>query len=676
MSKNELGTQTSPYLLQHADNPVHWQPWGDEVFDQARSLDKPILLSIGYAACHWCHVMAHESFEDDESAEVMNRLFINVKVDREEHPDVDGIYQKALSVLGQQGGWPLTMFLTPEGQPFWGGTYFPKEAMYGRPSFKEVLFSISDIYKTKQDDVRNNVGAITDALNENNKPRGDGALSLAQLKSVSGYIAHNLDSTHGGLAGAPKFPQPVLFDFLWRVSWINKDQSLQKMIELTLDKMCLGGIYDHLGGGFARYSTDAEWLVPHFEKMLYDNAQLISLLSMVWRKVPSPLYKITVRETIDWALAEMKVETTDGFALAAALDADSEGVEGKFYVWSEEEIDELLGEESDAFKKAYDVTSYGNWEGNTILRRITEFENINAENRLTANRKKLYAHRQNRIAPGRDDKVLTDWNAMMVKALCEASSVFQDRTWLEDAKTIFSSLLGLMEKDGQLHHSWCGGKLGAQAYLEDYANLGLAAVALFEVTGEESYLKQAKNWVSHLDSHFWDKETGGYMISAHQTVPGLEVAPKPIHDNATPAGNGLMANLLCLLHHFTGETIYQDRFQEMIKTFGSSDPNEIFGSPGLCSALIQNEKMETIAIIGDRAKSDTKSLIEKAFHYPSPHRRILLGEGLGALQASHPLFGKDMVDDKATAYVCQVGSCSPPVTDLDVLEDNLSSLPL
>ncbi|NVJ91341.1 MAG: thioredoxin domain-containing protein [Methylocystaceae bacterium] len=676
MSENLLSTTTSPYLLQHADNPVHWQPWGDAAFEQARRDNKPILLSIGYAACHWCHVMAHESFEDQDTADIMNELYINIKVDREEHPDVDHIYQKALSIIGQQGGWPLTMFLTPDGQPFWGGTYFPNRAAYGQPSFQDVLESISNIFHTQKENVEKNMSAIADALDEESKPKGNGSLQLSHIKDTVGYIHQNIDPINGGLKGAPKFPQPVLLEFLWHAGWIKQDIHLQNLLQLSLEKMCQGGIYDHLGGGFARYSTDEEWLAPHFEKMLYDNALLISLLTKIWRKHPLSLFKQTVEETISWVFAEMTIQTPNGLAITSALDADSEGEEGKFYVWSEEEIDNVLGKNSKYFKTAFDITTYGNWEGKNIIRRMGEFSVAKDETRLKTMRQKLYEKRKERVAPGRDDKVLTDWNAMLIKGLCEAGLAFENEDWIKKAKDLFTSLLNLMENDDKLHHSWCDGRIGPVAYLEDYANLCTAALALYEVTGQQDYLIKTKDWVDHLNLTFWDPDVGGYNFASMQTVDGLAIHPKPVHDNATPSGNGLMANVLCDLYQLTGELIYQERFDQLINTFGSSNPNEIFGMPGLCNALIRFAKMETIAIIGPADSIDTKDLIKKASLSPSPHRKILLGDGNTALDPAHPLFGKKMIDDKPTAYVCQLGRCSAPVTDPDELENLLNNLPI
>jgi len=676
MSHNQLGQSTSPYLLQHADNPVHWQIWSDEAFARAKAENKPILLSVGYAACHWCHVMAHESFEDEATANLMNDHFINIKVDREEHPDVDHLYQKSLSVLGQPGGWPLTMFLTPSGQPFWGGTYFPKETLYGRPSFQDVLKTIDDIYHNKNEDVVQNVNAIAQTLEDVSAPKGDGQMQLGHLITILNYVHNNFDPVHGGLKGAPKFPQSVLFDFLWRANWLKKDKEVERLIHLSLEKMCLGGIYDHLGGGFARYATDEEWLIPHFEKMLYDNGLLVSLLSMVWRKHPAPLFKRTVFETIEWVCDEMALETPNGPAFASALDADSEGEEGKFYVWSEREIDEILDPEDAAlFKKAYDISASGNWEGKNILQRLTPFSSRSEEDHLSALRRQLYFERKKRIAPARDDKVLTDWNAMMIKAICESGLVFQQDHWIDKARSLYDGLLKTMTKDGRLYHSWFKGRHATPAYLEDYANLCLAALALYEATGNTHYYQQVKNWVDELDKTFWDADQHGYHFAAHQTVSGINVRPKPIQDASTPSGNGLMAHVLADLYHLSGNAFYKDRFLELMHVFATPDPNQIFAMPCLCSALIRFEKAETIVIVGNKQEKDFSALKNKASLYPSPSRKLLLGDGQKQDKNPEILQDKTLTKNKATAYVCQQQQCSAPLNDADSLETLLSELP-
>ncbi|MEL0212212.1 MAG: thioredoxin domain-containing protein [Novosphingobium sp.] len=394
MTQNLLADETSPYLLQHADNPVHWYPWGEAALAQAEKEQKPILLSIGYAACHWCHVMAHESFEDPDTAEVMNRLFVNIKVDREERPDLDEIYQAALSLMGEQGGWPLTMCCTPDGKPFWGGTYFPPRAGFGRPGFPDLLEHIDRIYRTEQDKVALNTTGILDAINDMAQPQPGDIPPPSMITAIARRLADEIDSEHGGFGTAPKFPQCSVL----RMMWAHGDAETRAAVTLTLDRMAQGGIYDHLGGGFARYATDAAWLVPHFEKMLYDNAQLLTLYAQAWRRTENPLYRQRSEETVGWLLREM-THPEGGFY--STLDADSEGVEGKFYVWDEAEIDAVLEDEAGLFKDAYDVRPEGNWDGHTILNRSRdpELKDDTTEARLTAARKLLFAARAPRTRP-------------------------------------------------------------------------------------------------------------------------------------------------------------------------------------------------------------------------------------------------------------------------------------
>ncbi len=437
---NRLSQEISPYLLQHKDNPVHWRAWGTEALAEAQREDKPILLSVGYAACHWCHVMAHESFENDEIAALMNALFVNIKVDREERPDIDGIYQSALALMGERGGWPLTMFLTPEGEPFWGGTYFPPAPRYGRPGFPQLLMAIAEAYRSDKAKVETNVTALRAALAKMQAPEPGHGLSVQALDETARFALRLIDTRHGGTAGAPKFPQPTFFRFLWRAYKRRGEAVFRDAVTVTLDAICQGGIYDHLAGGFARYSTDDVWLAPHFEKMLYDNALLIELMTEVWRETKSPLYARRIAETIDWAMAEMRVDAGDGelFAFASALDADSEGVEGKYYVWDEAEIDAVLGDDAAAFKAAYGVRAGGNWEGHTILNRIGLTLPDDEEDRLLALcRGRLLAVRRKRVPPGRDDKVLADWNGLMIAALAEAGAAFDQPEWIETAATAF-----------------------------------------------------------------------------------------------------------------------------------------------------------------------------------------------------------------------------------------------
>ena len=420
MDRNRLGQETSPYLLQHRDNPVHWQPWSEAALAAAKAADKPLLLSIGYAACHWCHVMARESFEDPAIADQMNRLFVNVKVDREERPDLDQIYQHALALMGEQGGWPLTMFLTPDGEPFWGGTYFPPEPRFGRPGFAQLLAAISEAYAGKRDDVAKNVAVLRDALQRLGQPQQGGAIARAQLDPVAERLLREIDQIHGGIGTAPKFPQCGILEFLWRAWKRTRQAPYRDAVLKALDAMCQGGIYDHLGGGFARYSTDARWLAPHFEKMLYDNAELVDLLTLVWQETKNPLYRARVEETLGWVAREMR---TPGGGFASSLDADSEHEEGKFYVWSEAEIDAVLGPRAALFKRFYDVTADGNWEGATILNRINSpaFADDATERELAVGRDLLLQARAGRVRPGWDDKVLADWNGLMIAAMANAA---------------------------------------------------------------------------------------------------------------------------------------------------------------------------------------------------------------------------------------------------------------
>ncbi|MFP6731877.1 MAG: thioredoxin domain-containing protein, partial [Alphaproteobacteria bacterium] len=454
MTRNLLAEETSPYLLQHRDNPVDWQPWDRLAIDSARLSGKPILLSIGYSACHWCHVMAHESFENPDIAALMNELYINIKVDREERPDLDSIYQRALSLLGQQGGWPLTMFLTPDGEPFWGGTYFPPEQRYGRPGFIDVLRMVDDAYRGAPDKVKQNNEALTSALNTMARPAAGGEISPDLLDRAARRLLEEVDPVHGGIGGAPKFPQTMALELLWRAYGKSGDVALRDAVVLSVDRMCQGGIYDHLGGGFSRYSVDEIWLAPHFEKMLYDNAQLLELLCSLWRETGAALFKQRAAEVVRWAMTEM-IAPDGGFA--AAYDADSEGVEGKYYVWREAEIDQLLGDDAARFKAAYDVSARGNWEGNTILNRThiaaTDADNpgpVDDDVALSPLRDILLGVRAGRVPPLHDDKVLADWNGLMIAAMAQAGATFDQPGWIDAAIQAFDFVAARMTVEGRL----------------------------------------------------------------------------------------------------------------------------------------------------------------------------------------------------------------------------------
>src|SRR5450631_938072 len=449
-STNELSQAASPYLLQHAKNPVHWRMWGEAALKEAQTLDKPILLSVGYAACHWGQVMAHESFEDEATAAVMNELFVNIKVDREERPDIDHIYMSALHALGERGGWPLTMFLTPAGEPFWGGTYFPKESNYGRPSFVRVLKSVAEAFRTEPTRIKQNTGIIGQELAKRVAGGGDAGLGLAQLDDLAPRMTGIIDPVHGGISGAPKFPNAPILELLWRAGARLGKSPYRDLVKLTLTNMSEGGIYDHLGGGYARYSTDARWLVPHFEKMLYDNAQILELLALCHHEFGGTLFRARATETVAWLTREM---TTPEGAFCASLDADSEGVEGKFHVWVFSEISALLGPEDTAFFGAfYDATETGNWDGEAHGGRVIILNRLAAkpptpeeEARLAPLRQKLFEARERRVRPGLDDKVLADWNGLMIAALVHAATIFKAPEWIALAARAYDFIAATMQ---------------------------------------------------------------------------------------------------------------------------------------------------------------------------------------------------------------------------------------
>jgi uncharacterized protein YyaL (SSP411 family) len=676
MSRNLLDQETSPYLLQHKDNPVHWQAWGEAPMAEARRLNRPILLSIGYAACHWCHVMAHESFEDPAIARVMNELFVCVKVDREERPDVDTIYQAALAMTGQPGGWPLTMFLTADGNPFWGGTYFPPTARWGRPAFTDVLLRISQVFHTQKDTVAGNVGTLREALEKLGKPAPGAGFSPEVFDLAATTALRLVDSQQGGTAGAPKFPQPVFFRLLWRTWRRTRAPEFREAVTLTLDSLCRGGIYDHIGGGFARYSTDAEWLVPHFEKMLYDNAQLIELLTEVWLETGSPLYAARIRETIAWLLREMRVDhpSKDGsFALASALDADSEGVEGRFYVWSAAEITAVLGADAARFSTTYDISPAGNWEGSNIpnLNRCGDVAATLADPLLAGCRARLLDRRAARVRPGIDDKVLADWNGLAISALVRAASAFDEPAWLDAARKIFAFVADHMHESERLRHTWRCGAPRHLALLDDYANLARAVLALYQATSDAAYLHRAREWTAAADRHYLDPDDGGYFLSADDTTDVI-VRSKPIIDTAVPSGNGTMLEVLARLWLHTGIEAYRARAERLAQLFSGDEPQYLVGVSGLIASAEFLTRSVQVVVVGDgdaaaalrdAALASANPLIVLSRHVPGER-----------LPETHPAFAKTPVDGLAAAYVCRGTTCSPPYVEPDALRQALGSI--
>jgi uncharacterized protein YyaL (SSP411 family) len=670
--ENRLGRETSPYLLQHKDNPVHWWAWGPEALADAKRTGKPILLSVGYAACHWCHVMAHESFEDAATAAQMNDLFVNIKVDREERPDIDAIYMRALHSLGEQGGWPLTMFLDSEGRPFWGGTYFPPEPRFGRPGFKTVLAEVARVYREEPDKVQLNAKQIIQALNRGADAGDTADLSDAALAALASPMVRAVDMRRGGLAGVPKFPQWSYFWLLWRLAIRYGNPAALQAVETTLTNICQGGIYDHLGGGFARYSVDERWLVPHFEKMLYDNALLIDLMTEVYRETGNSLYALRIAETVDWLRREMIAE---GGGFAASLDADSEGEEGKFYVWSKAEIEQALApEDARLFCEVYGVTDEGNWEGHSILNRLGSIEQrtLEEEQALAAMRGWLLARRAGRVRLGWDDKVLADWNGLMIAALAQAARVFDRPAWLETAKAAFHFVATRMEKDGRLLHSYRHGRAQAPATASDYANMIRAALRLYQVTDDTTYLGIAERWVAVVDEHYWVAEPGGYAFTADDT-PDVIVRLRVAHDDAVPNANGIMISNLVALHLLTGKERYLEWAQAIPEAFAPDLSRNTFGHCGLIAGAMDLMAPQHVVVIEPRS--------EGAAPGSSPLARAMLDLSLpGAVEhvvepgqalLNPALDGRVAISGMPTAYACLGPQCSLPVTEPEALVELL-----
>jgi len=671
MANNRLSDQTSPYLLQHADNPVDWQPWSPAALEEAKAKKRPILLSVGYAACHWCHVMAHESFENKNIAAQMNELFINIKVDREERPDLDTIYQHALQLLGQQGGWPLTMFLTPDGEPFWGGTYFPPESKYGRPGFPDVLNTIHGYWTDKRDSISQNVSTLRDSLSQMALSERGGEIDVVVVERAAQRLAQEYDTVNGGIGTAPKFPNPSILELLWRTHKRCGHQDLKQIVLLTLEKMCQGGIYDHLGGGFSRYSTDAIWLAPHFEKKLYDNALLLDLLTWAWQETNEPLFKLRAQETVDWVLREMIAEG-DGFA--ATLDADSEGEEGKFYVWNQTEIESILKQHAPLFIEAYDVHPEGNWEGKSILNRTNNDRHYSAqEEEILANcRDRLLVERDKRIRPGWDDKVLADWNGLMISAMAHAGTAFNQDQWVNTAQHAFDFIVKAMSENGKLYHAYRDGKVNHAATLDDYTGMIRAGISLYEITGVTNYLAAAEGWVAVVNDQFWDKEDGGYFFTADD-AEALIVRTKSAADNATPAGNSVMVANLARLYYLTGNTAYRDRADQTTTAFSGELSKNFFPFAALMNSAELLQRGVQIAIIGDRANSDCQSLLSAIYAENAMNKIISVVAPTDSLPDNHPASGKEQSADTATAYVCVEMVCSRPITDPEALTSYLKT---
>jgi uncharacterized protein YyaL (SSP411 family) len=667
---NRLANESSPYLLQHAENPVDWYPWDQEALAAARELDKPVLLSVGYAACHWCHVMAHESFEDSETASLMNEHFINIKVDREERPDIDRIYMNAVVAMTGQGGWPMTVALTPEGEPFFGGTYFPPTPTHGLPSFKQVLLSLADSWQNRRQQVLESAAGIVDHLGST-MAMSAGELELDETLLEKAYegIRRSFDGRHGGFGQAPKFPQPMTLEYLIRYYLRSGDEEALYMVEFTLERMAKGGIFDHLGGGFARYSTDNTWLVPHFEKMLYDNALLARVYLHAWKVTGRPLYRRVVEDTLDWVLAEMQ-DPEGGFY--SSLDADSEGVEGKYYVWSASEIQKVLGEDADLFMRLYGVSQGGNWEGSNILHGPDNLSDLDVDLEeaiamIARSKEKLASERATRVRPGLDDKVLTSWNGLMLAAFAEAGRELKSEVYINaavrNAEFIRDSL---SQPDGRLRRTWkSGGGAKISGFLEDYAFLSDGLLALYQSTFDERWFLWSRELADRVLSDFVDSEGAGFFdtpVDHEQLIS----RPRETQDNAIPSGNAAAVSVLLQLYLYVGDGRYWDAAIEALSSMQSlmSQYPLGFGHWLGAASTVLGEMLE-VAIVGDPSADDTKELVEVVYSKYRPN----VAAAVGQEESLVPLLSdRKRQEGRATAYVCRQFVCDRPVTTAAALK--------
>ena len=667
---NRLAGETSPYLLQHAGNPVDWYPWGPEALERARAEDRPILLSVGYAACHWCHVMAHESFENPETAALMNRWFVNVKVDREERPDVDAIYMNALQAMTGQGGWPMTVFLTPEGEPFFAGTYFPDGDRLGMPSFRKILGAVAEAWRDRRDDARKQGREVARhvAMQAGALAESEGELDEAVLRQAFEGIAQGFDREWGGFASAPKFPQPMTLEFLLRCHLRGWPGALD-MVRRTLERMAAGGIFDHLGGGFHRYSTDHRWLVPHFEKMLYDNAQLIRVYARSFQVTGDQRYAEVARRTAAYLLGDLR-HPDGGFF--SSQDADTEGVEGKFFVWSYQELSEVAGE---LVADWFGATPGGNWEGTNVLwtprppEAVAERAGVAVDElarAVMAGRQKLLERREaTRVHPATDDKVLAAWNGLAISALAEAGRILGEPGWIETATACAGFVLGSMRgPGGRLARAWRDGRLGGPGYLDDYACMAEACLTLYETTFEPRWLRASRELADAILELFADPDGGFFQTGAD--AERLVVRPKELFDNAVPAGSSVAADVLLRLSRLVGEERYETAALGALRAVQgllARAPTGFGHALGVADFALS--RVREVAIVGDPSAADTAALLGEVRGRFRPNQVVALaGPGDGQAAEAVPLLAdRPAVDGRATAYVCEHFACQRPVTE-------------
>jgi len=667
---NRLSNETSPYLIQHAGNPVDWYPWGNDALERARREDKPILLSIGYAACHWCHVMAHESFEDEETARLMNELFVNIKVDREERPDLDSIYMQATQAMTGHGGWPMTVFLTPDMAPFYTGTYFPPEDRHGMPSFRRVLQAVADAYRSRRSGVEETAAKMRELYaNSAATMASTGALTATTLDRAYRALAQRYDARNGGFEGAPKFPQPMVLDFLlryWRRT--GSDYALE-MVVSSFRKMARGGIYDQLGGGFHRYAVDATWTVPHFEKMLYDNALLSRLGTHLWQATRDPEVRRVTEETIDWVTREM---TAPGGGFFSSLDADSAGHEGTFYVWTRDELDKALGDTA-SIVRAYWGAGEPNFEGRSILHVPENPAVVAARAGVTVDdvteavgsaRAVLLARRATRERPGRDEKILAAWNGLMLRAVAESARAFGRDDYRAVAVRNGEFLLREMVNDGRVMRSHTAGVTRIAGYLEDHAAVALGFLDLYGLTFDERWLEAARTVADATDAWFWDERLGAYFDTASDQE-ALVTRPRDFTDNAVPSGTSLAIDLLLRLAELLGDTARRDRAGRVLESL--SEPlaryAPAFGHLLGAADMAVHGAVE-VALAGDPAAEDFRALAEAVGHDYTPSL-VLAGGSSGSGRSGEIALLSDKLPrgGRATAYVCRQYLCEEPVTD-------------
>ena len=678
---NHLINESSPYLLQHAHNPVDWYPWGEEAFAISREQNKPVLLSIGYSACHWCHVMAHESFEDEEIARLMNDNFVNIKVDREERPDLDQIYMNAVQMMTHHGGWPMTVFLTPDAIPFYGGTYFPPQDRYNMPGFPRVLISVAEAYKDRRSDIAQTSDQLLNELRRLSETSGsEQSIEKELLDAAFVGITRGYDPVNGGFGGAPKFPPAMTLEFLLRTFVRTGNADALEMVRTTTTKMAYGGMYDQLGGGFHRYSTDAKWLVPHFEKMLYDNALLSRVYLHYYQVSQDELARETTKGILDYVIREM---TNDEGGFYSTQDADSEGHEGKFFVWDIAEIKSVLGEkEANFFCAAYDITDSGNFEGENIpnikhsLKVVAEkagvtLDELNAS--LSQSKRKLFEVREQRIKPDRDEKVITAWNGLMLASFAEAGVVLDRPDYLDIARKNARFILSKLQRDGFLLRTYKDGVAKFNAYLEDYAFLIEGLTTLFETSGEIEWLNAALSLTDRMVEEFWDEDNAGFFFTgtSHEK---LIVRSKDYFDNATPSGNSVAASVLLRLGILTDSEHFRNLavsvFREVADSIRKYPSGFGYALSGL-DFLLSTPK--EVAIIAPE-QSSLKTFVRVAWERYLPNKVVAsaLSGDSAAIGSVVLLQNRNLVEGKTAAYVCQNYTCKEPVTEIAAFAEQLS----